>query len=139
MKQFFEDMLDAIEDYAYAAVEFAKGAGWLILALFRNFPKSMSAFSVALAVVATVFYIDSGSAPTIQQQIAHYNRPGGTVHWVMQENGENPSGFLDLDSYGNKKQEADFLAALRFCNADKDFPGCDKVIQAANTPDFGGL
>jgi len=139
MFQIIESTLDSIEDSARAAGEFAKGAGWLLGALFREFPGFMSALLVGLAVTGLVFYIDSGPAPTIPQQIARHDKPGGTTYWLMQENGENPSGFLGLGLAGNKKQEADFLAAVKFCNADKGFTGCDKVIEAADAPDFGGM
>jgi hypothetical protein len=55
----------------------------------------------------------------------------------MQQNGENPSGFLGMSSYGDKKQEADFLAAVRFCVAHKGFDGCRQVIKAANAAPSG--
>ena len=139
MKQLIESTLDFIEDSAYAVGGFAKGAGMLFLALLVNFPFIMGGMLLGVAITGIVVYADSGSAPTIQQQIAHYNKSGGTVHWVMQETGENPSGFLDMDSFGNKKQEADFISAVKFCNANKGFTGCNKVIKAADAPDFGGM
>jgi hypothetical protein len=139
MNQLIESTLDSVKDSAYAVGEFAQGAVGLLYALCREFPSFMFALLVGLAVTGTVFYIDSGPAPTIQQQIAHYNRPGGTTHWLMQENGENPSGFLGLGLAGNKKQEADFDAAVKFCDANQGFTGCNKVIQAADAPDFGGM
>jgi len=126
MEQFFENAVDTIQF-----------VGKLLATLVLRFPFAVVGILIGVSVI--VYAADSGSAPTIQQQIAHYNRPGGTMHWVMQENGENPSGFLDLDSYGNKKQEADFYAAVKFCNSDKTFNGCDKVIKAANAPDFGPM
>jgi hypothetical protein len=136
MKQTIENAVDFMGGSVHAVGEFAKGAGWLVFALFRNFPFAMIGMLLGLTIAWGVIHADSRSAPTIQRQIVQHDQTNGVAYWMMQENGENPSGFLEMDGFGNKEQKADFLAALRFCSANKSFTGCDKVIEAADMPNF---
>ncbi len=131
-----DSVLWDIEDYAGRAVDVVKLTTQVVVAVTRAFPWAVGILLISLSAFG--FWLDSGSSsPTIQQQIMAHAKPGGTVYWAMQQNGENPSGFLGMASYGDKKQEADFLAAVRFCVAHKGFDGCQQVIKAANATPYG--
>lgn len=132
-----DNVLWDVEDYAGRIGDTIKEAAGLAVALVVTFPKTaFTTLAVALAA-CTIWAFSSGPAPTIPQEIAQHAKPGGSVYWVMQEQGTAPTVFLGLSSYGNKKQEATFDNAVRFCNAHQGFTGCDKVIKAADSQTFG--
>ena len=125
-----------VEDYAGRIGDTIKEAAGLAVAVVVTFPKTaFTTLAVALAV-STLWAISSGPAPTIPQEIAQHAKPGGSVYWFMQEQGTYQTGILPSFG-GNKQQEAHFDAALQFCNANKNFTGCDKVIKAADSQTFG--
>ncbi|MHB8225050.1 hypothetical protein [Acidithiobacillus sp.] len=132
-----DSILWDLEDYAGRAFDVIKFSATLTFAVTRAYPYIVGGLLLVLSGLG--FWMESSSAPTptIQQQILTHAKPGGEVFWAMQASGENPSGFLDMDSYGDKRQEADFLAAVRFCNAHHGFIGCQKVDAAANTGLYG--
>ena len=131
-----DSVLWDIEDYAGRAVDVVKLTAQVVVAVARAFPWAVGILLICLSTFG--FWLDSGSSsPTIQQQILTHAKPGGTTFWLLQQSGENPSGFLGLDSYGDKKQEADSIHAVRFCVAHKGFMGCQQVIKAANAPFYG--
>ena len=125
-----------VEDYAGRIGDTLKEAAGLAVAVVVTFPKTaFITLAVALAA-STIWALSGGPAPTTPQEIAQHAKPGGSVYWVMQEQGTYQTGILPTFG-GNKKQEANFDAAVRFCNAHQGFTGCDKVIKAADRPTFG--
>lgn len=128
--------LDDIEDYAVRVGDAVRITAQLVFAVTRAFPWAVGILLICLSAFG--FWMESGSssAPTIQQQITAHANSNGTMFWLMQSQGENPSGFLGLSASGSKKQEADFSRAVQFCHAHSDFKGCTQVIDAANTPDY---
>ena len=131
-----DSVLWDIEDYAGRAVDVVKLTAQVVVAVARAFPWAVGILLICLSTFG--FWLDSGSSsPTIQQQILTHAKPGGTTFWLLQQSGENPSGFLGMASYGDKKQEADFSNAVRFCIAHKGFDGCQQVIKAADATPYG--
>ncbi|BDB13350.1 hypothetical protein [Acidithiobacillus ferrooxidans] len=132
-----DSILWDIEDYACRTFDVIKLSAALAFTVARVYPFVVGGLLLVLSGIG--FWIDSSDAPTstIQQQLLSHAGQGGTVYWAMQASGKNPSGFLGLDSFGDKKQEADFLAAVRFCNAHHGFIGCQKVTAAANVGMYG--
>jgi hypothetical protein len=119
-----DSVLWDIEDYAGRAMDVVKLTTQVVVAVTRAFPWVVGILLICLSAFG--FWLDSGSgsAPTIQQQILTHAKPGGTVYWALQSNGD-------------KKQEADFSDAVRFCVAHKGFDGCQQVIKAANATPYG--
>ncbi|MHB1641966.1 MAG: hypothetical protein ACYCS8_04825 [Acidithiobacillus sp.] len=132
-----DSILWDLEDYAGRTFDVIKFSAALALTVARVYPFIVGGLLLVLSGIG--FWIDSSDAPapSIQQQLLTHAKHGGTVYWAMQASGENPSGFLGLDNYNNKRQEADFLAALHFCTTHKGFVGCQKVDAAANTGLYG--
>lgn len=126
-----------IEAYAGRAADVVKISAQLAVAVTKAFPWAVGFLFLGLSAFG--FWLDSGSGnpSTVPQQIIAHAKPGGSAFWLMQQQGENPSGFLGLTGYGDKRQEADFLAAVRFCNAHKGFDGCQQVIKIANATAYG--
>lgn len=124
-------ILDVVEDVVGRAFDGVKTIAQVAFAIARIAPWAVGILFFVLVGIG--IYLDSGSTPdTIQHQLISHNKSGGSVYWSMEEQGMNPSGFLGMGGYGNKKQEADFTKAIRFCMQNKGFTGCDKVIKAAN-------
>ncbi len=131
-----DSVLWNIEDYTGRAADVAKEAAMLAVMVTRAFPWAVGILLISLSAFG--FWLDSGNTHTLQQQIMAHNRPNGETVWLMQQSGENPSGFLGIaTSFGDKKQEADFTRAARFCTAHKGFMGCQQVIKAANATFYG--
>ncbi|MBU2859749.1 hypothetical protein HF290_04790 [Acidithiobacillus ferrooxidans] len=132
-----DSILWNVEDYAGRAFDVVKLSAALTVVVTRAYPFIVGGLLIVLSGIG--FWLDSGPAPmpTIQQQILMHAKPNGTTFWLLQANGSNPSGFLGLDSYGDKRQEKDFTTAVRFCNAHKGFVGCGQVMKAANAPLYG--
>lgn len=129
-----DSVLWDIEDYAGRAVDAVKLTGQVVVAVTRAFPWAVGVLLISLSAFG--FWLDSGTpAQTIQQQTMAHAKPGGTTFWLMRENGAG--GGLFATGFGNKKQEADFIHAVRFCVAHKGFMGCQQVIKAANAPFYG--
>lgn len=118
-----------VEDYAGRGVDVAKAVGKVAVLVTVAYPFLVG--SILLVLSGIGFWLDSGTpVQTIPQQIVAHNRPGGTTFWMMQAQGNNSEGLFSMGD--NKKQEADFTNAVRFCVTHKGFYGCQRVIKAAN-------
>ncbi len=105
----------------------------MVVIVTRAYPWVVGGLLLCLSGIG--FWLDSGHPQlTVPQQIVKYAKPGGAAHWTILENGAG--GGIFSAGYGNKKEEADYLQALRFCNAHKGLDGCTKVTATANN-DFG--
>lgn len=126
-----DSILWDLEDYAGRVFDVAKVSAAFTFAVARAYPFIVGGLLLVLSGIG--FWVDSGPAPmpTIQQQILTHAKPGGAVYWTMQETGANSTGLFSLGT-GNKRQEADYITALRFCIAHKGFDGCQQVKKAAN-------
>ncbi len=132
-----DSILWDLEDFAGRTSDVIKFSAALAVAVARVYPFVVGGLLLVLSAFG--FWMDSGPAPmpTIQQQLLSHAKLNGTTFWLMQANGSNPSGFLGLDSYGDKRQEKDFTTAVRFCTTHKGFVGCQQVMKAANAPLYG--
>jgi len=130
-----DDIKYAVGDFADGMVDFGKAAVGITFAVARAFPLITGGALFAVGLLGVIVMVD-GPARTVPQQITYRATHGGSTYWAMQENGTNSSGFLDMPSYGNKKQEADFDQALKFCGIHKGYTGCAQVIKAASEPDI---
>jgi hypothetical protein len=125
----FDGFLWDVEDYAGRAVTTAKVAGKVAFLVTKAYPFIVGGLLLVLSGIG--FWLDSGTpVQTVPQQIMAHNRPGGTTFWMLQDTGSNSDGLFSMG--GDKKQEADFTNAVRFCTAHKEFDGCQRVIKAAN-------
>lgn len=125
-----DSILWDVEDYAGRAVTVAKVAGKVAVLFTKAYPLIVVGFLLGLGGLG--IWLDSGTqAPqTVQQQITAHAAPGGAKFWVMQSLGYNDAGIFSIGS--SKKQEADFIRAVRFCTAHTGFYGCQRVISAAD-------
>ena len=130
-----DDIKYTVGDFASGAVEFGKAAVGSTFAVARAFPLITGGALFAVGLLGVIVMVD-GPALTVPQQITYHATHGGSTYWAMQENGTNSSGFLNMPSYGNKKQEADFDQALKFCGTHKGYTGCAQVTKAASEPDI---
>ena len=130
-----DDIKYAVGDFAGGVVEFGKAAVGITFAVARAFPLITGGALFAVGLLGVIVMVD-GPAHTLPQQITYHANHGGSTYWAMQDNGTNGSGFLDMPSYGNKKQEADFDQALKFCGTHKGYTGCAQVTKAASEPDI---
>lgn len=132
-----DSILWDIEDYAGRTADFTKAVVSAAAAIAVTFPFVTGGMLLGLAITGFVMADSGGTPPTIQQQVAQHNRPNGSTFWMMQAQGSNPTGFLGMDDFGNKKQETDFSSAVKFCSTQKAFTGCAQVIKAANSGIYG--
>ena len=130
-----DDIKYAVGDFAGGVVEFGKAVAGITFAFARAFPLITGGALFAVGLLGVIVMVD-GPARSVPQQITYHANHGGSTYWAMQDNGTNGSGFLDMPSYGNKKQEADFDQALKFCGTHKGYRGCAQVIKAASEPDL---
>lgn len=126
-----DSILWDLEDYAGRAVDVVKVAAQIGVMVTKAYPFVVGGLLIVLSGIG--FWLEDSSAPalTIPQQIVAHAKPGGTVYWTLQETGSNSTGLFSLGT-DNKKQEADYLAALRFCIAHKGVNGCQQVEKAAS-------
>ncbi len=125
-----DSILWDIEDYAGRVANVVKLAGQAVILVTRAYPFIVGGLLLSLSSFG--IWLDSSTpAQTVQQQIVSHNVPGGTKFWMMQAAGYNDAGIFSIGS--SKKQEADFISAVRFCTAHKGFYGCQRVINAANS------
>lgn len=126
-----DSILWDLEDYAGRAVDVVKVAAQIGVMVTKAYPFFVGGLLIVLSGLGFWLEDSNAPAPTIPQQIAAHAAPGGTVYWTLQETGSNSDGLFSLGT-GNKKQEADYLAALRFCISHKGFDGCQQVEKAAS-------